>query len=147
MLRPVPTNIEIKFEGGNMITETDLHGRIIYINRLFLQMTGYTKDELIGQPHSIIRHPDMPKGCFEGMWKSIKRGYSWEGYVKNLRKDGAYYWVIVTVTPKYDNEGQLCGFIAVRKPPGNLTLQEIKAKYEEMLESELCHALDTQEAS
>lgn len=138
MLKPTPTTIEIKFEGGNMITETDLHGRITYINRLFLQMTGYTKEELLGQPHSIIRHPDMPKECFDNMWKSIKRGYSWEGYVKNLRKDGAYYWVIVTVTPKYNDEGELSGFIAVRKPPGNLTLQEIKAKYEEMLVSELC---------
>jgi aerotaxis receptor len=147
MLKPIPTNIEIKFEGGNMITETDLHGRITYINRLFLQMTGYTKDELIGQPHSIIRHPDMPKGCFDSMWKSIQRGYSWDGYVKNLRKDGAYYWVIVTVTPKYADDGKLCGFIAVRKPPGKLTLEQIKAKYEEMLNSELCQADDREKAS
>ncbi|MDD2837696.1 MAG: PAS domain-containing protein [Sulfuricurvum sp.] len=138
MNRPVPTNIEIKFEGGNMITETDLRGRITYVNRLFVQMSGYDKDELIGKPHSIIRHPDMPKCCFHQMWDTVQQGYAWEGYVKNLRKDGAYYWVIVTVTPKFDADGKLCGYIAVRKPPGELTLEEMKVKYMQMMEHETC---------
>lgn len=145
--RPQPTNIEVKFEGGNMITETDLHGKITFINRLFMQMTGYTKEELIGEPHSIIRHPDMPRECFEGMWKCIQKGHPWEGYVKNLRKDGAYYWVVVTVTPKFDENGKLCGFIAVRKPPGAMTLEEIKIKYQEMLETEYCINAQTNKAS
>lgn len=138
MDRPTPTDIEVKFEGGNMITETDLHGKITYVNRLFTQMTGYEKEELIGKPHSIIRHPDMPKCCFQAMWDTLMRGYPWEGYVKNLRKDGAYYWVVVLVTPKYDDEGKICGFIAVRKPPGALTLEEIKNKYVQMMAQEAC---------
>lgn len=138
MLKPIPTNVEVKFEGGNMITETDLHGRITFANRLFVHMTGYEKKELIGMPHSIIRHPDMPKSCFDAMWTCIQRGYPWEGYVKNLRKDGAYYWVVVTVTPKHDDEGNLCGYIAVRKPPGEITIEEVKTKYQQMLHSEMC---------
>ena len=138
MQRPTPTDVEVKFEGGNMITETDLHGKITYVNRLFIQMSGYEKEELIGKPHSLIRHPDMPKCCFKSMWESVERGYPWEGYVKNLRKDGAFYWVVVTVTPKYDEKGTLCGYIAVRKPPGELTLQEIKRKYTEMMKEEVC---------
>lgn len=138
MHRPTPTDVEVKFEGGNMITETDLHGRITYVNRLFVQMSGYSKEELIGTPHSIIRHPDMPKCCFDVMWKTIRKGYTWEGYVKNLRKDGAYYWVVVMVSPKYDENGKLCGYIAVRKPPGTLTLEEIKAKYAQMMANEEC---------
>lgn len=138
MAGPVPTDVEVKFEGGNMITETDLRGRITYVNRLFMQMTGYSKEELIGKPHSIIRHPDMPKCCFRTMWESVMKGETWEGYVKNLRKDGAYYWVDVIVTPKYDENGVHCGYIAVRKPPGELTLEEMKAKYARMLESEQC---------
>jgi len=138
MQRPIPTDVEVKFEGGNMITETDLHGKITYVNRLFIQISGYEKEELIGKPHSIIRHPDMPKCCFKSMWEAVERGNPWEGYVKNLRKDGAFYWVVVTVTPKYDENGILCGYIAVRKPPGELTLQEMKSKYAEMMEQESC---------
>lgn len=138
MNRPIPTDVEIKFEGGNMITETDLHGRITYVNRLFIQMSGYDKEELIGKAHSIIRHPDMPKCCFSSMWETVQRGCPWEGYVKNLRKDGAYYWVVVTVTPKYDSKQEICGYIAVRKPPGELTLEEIKVKYMQMMEHDTC---------
>lgn len=138
MHKPIPTNIEVKFEGGNMITETDLSGKITYVNRLFIEMSGYSKEELIGKPHSLIRHPDMPKCCFRLMWDTVKRGYPWEGYVKNLRKDGAFYWVIVTVTPKFDEFGKPYGYIAIRKPPGKLTLEEIKERYRQMIESELC---------
>ena len=138
MVRPVPIDVEVKFEGGNMITETDMHGKITYVNRLFVQMSGYDKDELIGKPHSLIRHPDMPKCCFKSMWDTVSKGEPWEGYVKNLRKDGAYYWVVVMVTPKYDENGQMCGYIAVRKPPGELTLEEIKIKYAHMMSQEAC---------
>jgi PAS domain S-box-containing protein len=147
MFKPIPHNVEIKFKGGNMITETDLHGKITYVNRLFIQMTGYTKEELIGKPHSIIRHPDMPKRCFDSMWNCIQQGFPWEGYVKNLRKDGAYYWVLVTVTPKYDSNGILCGYIAIRKPPADISLQEIQEKYQQMLDSEMCEELSVQQAS
>jgi aerotaxis receptor len=139
MIRPIPTDVEVKFEGGNMITETDLHGKIVYVNRLFVQMSGYEKEELMGKPHSMIRHPSMPKCCFQSMWDTVTRGEVWEGYVKNLRKDGAYYWVVVMVRPKHDENGQLCGYIAVRKPPGEMTLNEMKEKYAQMMSQEACN--------
>jgi len=129
MYRPVPTNIEVKFEGGNMITDTDLQGRITFANRIFIHMSGYEREELVGKPHSIIRHPDMPKSCFEEMWQTIRQGEVWEGYIKNLRKDGAYYWAIVRVAPKYDTIGNLCGYIALRKPPETSALQEVTQQY------------------
>ena len=83
MRHPVPTDEEVLFDGGIMITETDLRGRITYVNRKFIQMSAYEKDELIGKPHSIMRHPDMPKCCFRDMWETMKRGEIWKGYVKN----------------------------------------------------------------
>lgn len=132
MVRPIPTDIEIKFDGGNMITETDLSGDIVYANRLFLDMHGYSQEELIGSPHSIIRHPEMPKQCFEEMWRKLKMGTSWEGYVKNLCKDGSYCWMIVFVTPKFDDNGKITGYLAIRKPPGEQTLEKVKKLYENM---------------
>ena len=138
MTRPTPIDEEVLYDGRVMITETDINGRITYVNRKFLEMSGYEKDELIGQPHSIMRHPDMPKCCFKNMWETIKKNETWKGYVKNLRKDGAYYWVVVYVSPKIDEEGNIIGYIAARKVPEALTLDEIKAKYGELINLEQC---------
>ena len=85
--KPDPVDSGVPFDGGVMITETDKAGIITYANRKFREMTGYTKEELIGSPHNINRHPDMPKAGFQGMWDTIKSGEYWEGYVKNMRKD------------------------------------------------------------
>ena len=143
MLRPKPMDKEIKFDGGTMITETDLQGKITYVNRKFSHMSGYTKYELIGKPHSIVRHPDMPKCCFKNMWESLKKGETWKGYVKNLRKDGAFYWVLVYVSPKLDDNGETIGYIAARKVPDPKTLDEMKARYDQLL----CSECEDQEAS
>ncbi len=129
---------EVAFEEGSLITEISLEGKITYVNRLFLQMSGYAKDELIGAPVSITRHPDMPTCCVSAMMDTVLRGETWEGYVKNLRKDGKYFWSVVLVNPKYDDTGSMIGFIAVRKPPGPLTLDEMKEKYARLLEQEQC---------
>jgi len=138
MTRPTPNDHEIIYDGGVMITETDRHGRITYVNRKFVEMSGYSKDELIGQPHSIMRHPDMPSCCFQNMWETIRKRETWKGYVKNLRKDGAFYWVVVYVSPKLDDNGDIIGFIAARKVPEGLTLEEIKVKYGELINLEHC---------
>jgi len=87
IVKPEPINEEVPFDGGVMITETDTSGIITYANRKFREMTGYSKEELIGSPHSINRHPDMPKAAFKTMWETIKRGDMWEGYVKNMRRN------------------------------------------------------------
>ncbi len=134
--RPVPIDEEVFFDGRSLISETDLEGNITFVNRKFVEMTGYTKEEALGQPHNILRHPDMPKAAFAGMWKMIKEGKIWDGYVKNLRKDGKYYWVIVHIVPKKDEDGNIIGYIASRKMPDRDYLKTIELQYKEMLAAE-----------
>ncbi len=130
--KPVPVDEEVIFDGGVMITETDIAGIITYANRKFREMTGYTKEELIGSPHSINRHPDMPKAAFKKMWETIKRGDMWEGYVKNMRKDGKYYWVIVWIKPKLDKDGNIIGYIAGRKVANKEEIKRVSRTYRQM---------------
>ena len=127
--RPEPIDEEVLFDGGVMITETDRYGIITYANKKFREMTGYSKEELIGAPHSINRHPDMPKAAFREMWRTIRRGRYWEGYVKNLRKDGRFYQVIVWIKPRLDDRGNIIGYIAGRKVPNPLELQKAMEEY------------------
>ena len=134
--RPEPVDEEVRFDGRSLISETDLRGVITFVNRKFVEMTGYSKEEALGQPHSLLRHPDMPKAAFEQMWKIIQGGKTWEGYVKNLRKDGKYYWVVVTIVPKKDNEGNIIGYIASRKMPERDKLPSIIAQYKDMIDKE-----------
>ncbi len=134
--KPEPIDEEVLFDGGVMITETDTAGIITYANRKFREMTGYTKEELIGSPHNINRHPDMPSAAFETMWETIKSGEYWEGYVKNMRKDGRYYWVIVWIKPKFDDNGNIVGYIAGRKVPDRNMIKRVEEKYKKMKEQE-----------
>ena len=136
MTRPEPIDQEVLFDGRSLISETDLKGVITYVNRKFVEMSGYSKEEAIGQPHSMLRHPDMPKAAFEQMWSTIKSGTNWEGYVKNLRKDGKYYWVIVNILPKFDDNGEITGYIASRKVPDRTQLKKTEETYIKMLEAE-----------
>ncbi len=130
--KPDPVDEEVPFDGGVMITETDPAGIITYANRKFREMTGYDKEELIGSPHNINRHPDMPKAAFAQMWDTIKRGEMWEGYVKNMRKDGKHYWVIVWVKPKFDDNGNIVGYIAGRKVPDRQEVEKHAKLYKQM---------------
>lgn len=136
MKRPAPVNEEVLFDGRSLISETDTKGIITFVNRKFTEMTLYSKEEAIGQPHSLLRHPDMPKAAFAGMWKIIESGKTWEGYVKNLRKDGKYYWVVVNIVPKLDIEGGVVGYIASRKMPDRSRLKTIINQYQQMLKEE-----------
>ncbi len=137
-----PVDEEVLFDGGVMITETDTRGIITYANKKFREMTGFSKEELIGSPHSINRHPDMPKGAFRGMWKIISQKKIWHGYVKNLRKDGKFYWVFVYIQPKLDEQNNIIGFIAGRKvaePEKIKEISELYAKYhgDEFIDDEI----------
>lgn len=134
MKRPTPINEEVFFDGRSLISETDTKGIITYVNRKFSEMSGYAKEEAIGAPHSLLRHPDMPKKAFEQMWKVIQEGKIWEGYVKNLRKDGKFYWVIVNIVPKKDDSGEIIGYIASRKVPQRVQIQSIEKQYMQMME-------------
>ncbi len=130
--KPDPVDIEVPFDGGVMITETDTTGIITYANRKFRELTGYTKEELIGSPHNINRHPDMPKAAFKGMWETIKEGNYWEGYVKNMTKEGKYYLVVVWIKPKLDENGKIVGYIAGRKIPDRDAMERALAQYKTM---------------
>ncbi|HEX5623053.1 MAG TPA: PAS domain-containing protein [Sulfuricurvum sp.] len=136
MDRPIPVDEEYFFEGRAIVSETDLNGIITFANRRFCEISAYSVDELVGQPHSIIRHPDMPKAAFEQLWKTILSGTIWHGLVKNLRKDGKYYWVDTEVSPMYDNSGTLKGYMAARKPASRKNIEETALLYQKMLEQE-----------
>ncbi|HIP19166.1 MAG TPA: PAS domain S-box protein [Sulfurovum sp.] len=134
--KPDPVDIEVPFDGGVMITETDTAGIITYANRKFRNLTGYSKEELIGSPHSINRHPDMPKAAFEGMWQVIKGGNYWEGMVKNMTSEGKYYLVEVWIKPKFDENNEIVGYIAGRKIPDKERMDAALKLYKEMVAAE-----------
>lgn len=118
-------------EGEVIISRTDLRGIITYANETFADISGYGVDELIGKPHSILRHPDMPRAAFEHMWKTLKEGNMWQGYVKNMRKDGGYYWVYAEVSGVY-KDNVLVEYKSMRSPISNETKEKMQRKYDEM---------------
>ena len=98
-----------------IISKTDLTGKITFANQIFCDVAGYTKDELVGQPHNIIRHPDMPSEAFKVLWETIQAGHTWQGKVKNQAKDGSAYYVNATIIPLYDEVGEnIVEYIAIR---------------------------------
>lgn len=96
---PVSSSEHIVPDNEMLVSTTDLKSRITYCNPAFIRVSGYTKDELLGQPHNLIRHPDMPEEAFRDMWQTIQGGLPWSGMVKNRRQDGDFYWVMANVTP------------------------------------------------
>ncbi|WP_133406792.1 methyl-accepting chemotaxis protein [Parashewanella tropica] len=110
---PVTDKEFIISENDQLISSTDTHGNITHCNQAFIDVSGFTTEELIGQPHNIIRHPDMPASVFHEMWRTLKSGNVWMGLVKNRRKNGDFYWVSAFVTPLYENR-TLIGYESVR---------------------------------
>ncbi|HID51475.1 MAG TPA: PAS domain S-box protein [Anaerolineae bacterium] len=130
------TDIETPFPDGQLIvSRTDPEGIITHVNRAFVEMSGYSKEELINQPHYILRHPDMPRAAYKDLWDTVKAGEKWHGYVKNLRKDGGYYLVYATVIPNIRN-GEVVGYTSVRRKPSRRKMEEALALYAQMLREE-----------
>lgn len=130
------TDQEVPYPDGKLIvSRTDPKGVITHCNQSFVDMSGFEEAELIGQPHHILRHPDMPAGAFKDLWETVQRGDKWHGYVKNLRKDGAYYWVYATVIPNVRN-GEVVGYTSVRRKPSRRRVEESAALYAELLKGE-----------
>lgn len=128
---------EFLFQGRVIISETDLKGIITYANRKFCEISGYEKEELIGKPHNIIRHPDMPKEAFAKMWSTIQSGQIWHGLVKNLRKDGKFYWVETEILPSKNDKGEIVSYVAARKAASRKNIEETAEMYRKMKEKEL----------
>lgn len=123
------TQVETPYPDGKLIVSTtNPEGIITHVNRAFVEMSGYREDELIGAPHSILRHPDMPPAAFKDLWDTVERGEKWQGFVKNLRKDGGYYWVKATVIPNV-RAGKVVGYTSVRRKPSRTKVDECIALY------------------
>jgi len=127
---------EYIYEGRVLISQTDLKGIITFANRKFCEVSGYTAAELIGSSHKIVRHSDMPKAVFEKIWQTISGGEIWSGILKNLRKDGLYYWVDTEILPVRNEENQMTGYIAVKKPASRKNINESAVLYKKMLAAE-----------
>lgn len=137
----IPTNVEVFFDKDDIIvSKTDLKGRIVYANQVFCDIAGYRESEVIGQPHSMIRHPDMPRSVFKLLWDSITQGQEIFAYVKNMAKNGDHYWVFAHVTPSFDSNRQVIGYHSNRRVPQRNVLEgTIVPLYARLLAEERKH--------
>ena len=127
---------EVPYPDGRLIVSTtDTRGVITHCNASFVEMSAYPREQLIGAAHSILRHPDMPAAAFKGLWDDVQAGNIWHGYVKNLRRDGAYYWVYATVIPNV-REGRVVGYTSVRRKPSRRRVEAAATLYQQLLAEE-----------
>jgi len=123
-------------EGATLMSTTDVDSRITYANAAFIETSGYGHDELMGQPHNLVRHPDMPEAAFADMWATLKAGKSWTALVKNRRKNGDHYWVRANAAPMV-RAGRLTGYVSVRTKPAHAEVEQAEALYARMREGRL----------
>ena len=124
-----------------IVSKTDLKGRITYANGLFCRMAGYRESELLGQPHSIIRHPDMPRSVFRLLWDTIEARREIFAFVKNMARNGDHYWVFAHVTPSFNTNVEMTGYHSNRRVPDRKVLESaIIPLYAEVLKVERAHA-------
>ncbi|GAB1233194.1 PAS domain-containing protein [Ferrigenium sp. UT4] len=132
-----PTAIErVMREDNFIVSMTDLKGRITYGNRIFIEFSGYSEKELLGSQHNIVRHPDMPRAVFKLLWDKISNKEECFAYVKNMSKDGGFYWVFTNVTPTFDTAGNITGYFSVRRKPKLSGIEAVTPLYAAMLEAE-----------
>ncbi len=127
-------------EDDFIVSKTDTKGRITYCNRIFIEIAGYPENELIGQPHNIIRHPDMPRSVFRALWQTLQGGEEFFGIIKNRTRDGGFYWAFANVTPSRDGQGQLLGYYSVRRCPKRESIDLLEPIYRAMTEEEQRHS-------
>lgn len=121
---------EVAFPAGRLIvSRADPDGRITQVNDSFCEISGFSREEVIGQPHAILRHPDMPSEVFRDLWATLSRGEIWNGYVKNRRKDGRFYWVYATIIPN-QRGGRIVGYTSVRREPSRTRVDAAEAAYQ-----------------
>ena len=136
----VPTGREVTFRDDEIIvSKTDLKGTITYANDVFVRVSGYDERELLGSPHSLIRHPDMPRCVFKLLWDTIQRGDEIFAYVVNLAKNGDHYWVFAHVTPTFDMNGSILGYHSNRRSPDRAAVKRVEALYGQLLAEERRH--------
>ena len=128
---PVTDRELIVEDGKTIVSTTDLKGNITYVNSYFIESSGYTEEELIGAPHNILRHPDMPAEVYADLWRTTQAGQPWRGLIKNRRKNGDFYWVITNVTPVIEN-GRASGYMSVHTKPKQKQIDEARQLYRDI---------------
>lgn len=123
-------------ENDFIVSKTNPKGIITYGNPIFIEFSGYTEAELIGSQHNIIRHPDMPRAAFKLAWDTISSGKEFFAYVKNMSKDGGFYWVFTHISPDIGSNGSIVGYTSVRRCPKRSALEKIEPVYRQMLQAE-----------
>jgi len=135
-----PTGVERTFRDDQIIvSKTDTKGLLTYVNELFIEISAYTEADLIGQPHKVIRHPDMPRCVFKLLWDRITNGEEIFAYVVNMSADGGHYWVLAHVTTTFDSKGSIVGFHSNRRTASRAALDRIQPLYRELLAAEQRH--------
>jgi len=133
----IPTQHErVMREDDFLVSKTDPKGRLTYGNRIFIEFSGYSEEELLGRQHNIVRHPDMPRGVFKFLWDTVQSKRECFAYVKNMSKDGGFYWVFANVTPSLDAQGNIEGYFSVRRKPRPQAVAVVSDLYRQMLEEE-----------
>jgi len=139
----VPRNNEITLsEDEFIVSKTDTKGKILYGNKIFIKISGYEEKELLGKPHSILRHPDMPKVIFKLLWERLQAKKEIFAYVKNLSKDGSYYWVLANVTVTMGKNGDVIDYHSVRRKPSAKAMTVIPELYAQLLQEEKRAGMD-----
>ncbi len=139
--KATPTGVEVTFgEDELLVSKTNSRGIIVYADTSFIRVSGYAEDELIGRPHAIVRHPDMPRCVFKLLWDTLQSGHELFAYVINLCKDGRHYWVFAHVTPDFDpSTGKISGYHSSRRSVPVEAIEEIEQLYERLLREERRH--------
>lgn len=141
--RPLPIDEEIKLNHKKIIvSKTDKKGRILYVNDYFCEVTGYTPNEVLGAPHNIIRHSDMPRAIFYLMWKTIQNGDNITAIVKNLSKSGKYYWVTTDFEHHQNSKGEIDSYIAFRRPASDRAIEGVEGLYASLIDIERRHGME-----
>lgn len=129
-------NEHVMREDDFLVSKTDVKGRITYGNRIFIEYSGFSEQELLGTQHNIVRHPDMPRGVFKFLWDTVQSKQECFAYVKNMSRDGGFYWVFANVTPSFDAQGNIEGYFSVRRKPNDRAVALMSGVYAQMLELE-----------
>jgi PAS domain S-box-containing protein len=146
MERPTPNQNEIEVKPVDIVvSKADQEGNIEYANPIFYKLSGYSKRELTFAPHSILRHPDMPKIIFKFLWDELKKGNEVHAFVKNMTKNGSFYWVLAYVRPANNPDGSLRNYVSTRKTMNANARNIIEPLYQELLELEKSRGIDASE--
>ncbi len=136
-----PSGKEVFFnEEEIIVSKTDLTGKITYANDVFLKIAGFREDEVLGMPHSLIRHPDMPRAVFKLFWDTLSNGHEIFAYVCNMCKNGDHYWVLAHATPSFDDRGKIVGYHSNRRVPERKSLEAAQAIYKVLVAEEHKHS-------